>query len=80
LLKLGSELLLSRGYNGFSYQDLSERLSIRKASIHHHFPSKEDLGLVLLDMYRKGFDQVIGSKNDGASPFFQIRTRKQFYF
>ncbi|HIE19064.1 TPA: TetR/AcrR family transcriptional regulator, partial [Candidatus Bathyarchaeota archaeon] len=35
------------GYGGFSYSDLSKALGITKASIHHHFPSKEELGLAV---------------------------------
>lgn len=43
------ELIQIHGFNGFSYQDLSSRLGIRKASIHYHFPSKEDLGIAYCD-------------------------------
>jgi TetR/AcrR family transcriptional regulator, transcriptional repressor for nem operon len=51
LLAAAEDLIRSRGYNGFSYADLAERIGIRKASIHHHFPSKEDLGLCLVEHY-----------------------------
>lgn len=37
------QLIAAGGYNGFSYADISERVHIGKASIHHHFPSKADL-------------------------------------
>ncbi|KAE9771026.1 TetR family transcriptional regulator, partial [Escherichia coli] len=37
------QLLTTGGYKSFSYADLAERVGIRKASIHHHFPGKEDL-------------------------------------
>jgi TetR/AcrR family transcriptional repressor of nem operon len=46
-------LTRSRGFMGFSYADLSERIGIQKASIHHHFASKEDLGLALIALYRE---------------------------
>lgn len=36
-------LIAAGGYNGFSYADISERVHIGKASIHHHFPSKAEL-------------------------------------
>lgn len=36
-------LLAAGGYNGFSYADVAERVGVRKASIHHHFPGKADL-------------------------------------
>ena len=42
-------LVRQRGFDSFSYKDLSDQLGIRKASIHHHFPSKEDLGVALID-------------------------------
>ena len=44
-----------RGYDGFSYADLSRDVGIRKASIHHHFPTKADLADALLQRYRQRF-------------------------
>lgn len=38
-----------------SYQDISEAVGIRKASIHYHFPSKDDLMAALLDRYNDYF-------------------------
>lgn len=42
-------LVRQKGFDSFSYQDLSDHLGIRKASIHYHFPTKEDLGIALID-------------------------------
>lgn len=36
-------LVRQRGFNGFSYRDLAERVGVKTSSIHYHFPSKEDL-------------------------------------
>lgn len=44
-----------RGYAGFSYADLAERVGLRKASIHYHFPAKEDLGVALVVSYTERF-------------------------
>jgi TetR/AcrR family transcriptional repressor of nem operon len=52
ILDVAAELLQSRSFTSFSYQDLSERLGISKPSIHHHFPTKEDLLLALTERYR----------------------------
>lgn len=41
-----------RGYNGFSYADIAAVVGIRKASIHHHFPTKVDLVRTLVQRYR----------------------------
>ena len=46
-------LLAAGGYNGFSYADLSERVRIGKPSIHHHFPTKADLVLAVVQRHRE---------------------------
>ncbi|WP_144640957.1 TetR/AcrR family transcriptional regulator [Bordetella genomosp. 13] len=46
-------LLAIGGYNGFSYADISERVHIGKASIHHHFPSKAELVHTVVVIHRE---------------------------
>lgn len=53
ILSEAETLTRARGFSGFSYADLSERIGIQKASIHHHFASKEELGLALIALYRE---------------------------
>jgi TetR/AcrR family transcriptional repressor of nem operon len=53
ILASARNLIMSGGYNGFSYADISEVVGIRKASIHHHFPSKIDLVRELVKRYRE---------------------------
>ena len=45
-------LIMTRGYNGFSYADIAEAVGIRKASIHHHFPAKSDLARAVVEQSR----------------------------
>ncbi len=45
ILDHADTLIQNVGYKGFSYADLSKHLGITKASIHHYFPTKEDLGV-----------------------------------
>lgn len=52
ILDTAERLVRTRGYDGFSYGDLEAAIGIRKASIHHHFPSKAGLGLALAARYR----------------------------
>jgi TetR/AcrR family transcriptional repressor of nem operon len=52
LLLEAETLIRTRGYSGFSYADLAEIVGIRKASIHHHFPTKESLVAATLEGYR----------------------------
>ena len=53
ILASARTLIMSGGYNGFSYADIAEIVGIRKASIHHHFPSKVDLVRELVKRYRE---------------------------
>lgn len=55
LLSEAETLIRTVGYAAFSYADLSERVGIRKASIHHHFPTKELLGGAVIDTYLARF-------------------------
>ncbi len=59
LLQSAEQLARSRGFDAFSYADLSKEVGIRKASIHHHFPAKADLALALITDYRKRFAEVL---------------------
>lgn len=58
--------IIAGGYNGFSYADISEVVGIRKASIHHHFPSKVDLVRTLLTQYREGAEKHFGQLSDAV--------------
>lgn len=52
LLEHASVLIRRRGYNGFSYRDLAELVGVKTSSIHYYFPSKDDLVLEVLRLYR----------------------------
>lgn len=51
ILNAAQDLVQRLGANAMSYQHISEAVGIRKASIHHHFPTKEILIETLLDRY-----------------------------
>jgi TetR/AcrR family transcriptional repressor of nem operon len=59
IIALATELIETKGYSAFSYQDIADRLGIKKASIHYHFPSKESLGLAVFDAFKKEVDEFI---------------------
>jgi TetR/AcrR family transcriptional regulator, transcriptional repressor for nem operon len=62
IIEIALELMIERGYNAFSYADITDRLEIRKASIHYHFPNKSDLGRAVVAYYRsivqQGLNQI----------------------
>lgn len=53
IMDKATELLMQRGFNGFSYRDISSHLGMKNAAIHYHFPSKTDLALALVDEYQQ---------------------------
>ena len=80
LLEHAAELIRTRGYSGFSYADLAERVGIRKASIHHHFPAKADLGLALVNQYSDLFESVLREiRGRKVAPIEALRAYAQIY-
>jgi len=58
ILTVGTELLTEKGYNAFSYADISARVKIKKASIHYHFPTKTDLGIAIVESHIDYFEDL----------------------
>ena len=52
ILDTANTLLIDRGYSAFSYADIANTVKIRKASIHHHFPTKAGLVVAVLRRHR----------------------------
>jgi AcrR family transcriptional regulator len=59
ILELGEELILTKGYNGFSYQDISTVMGIKNAAVHYYFPSKETLGASILKTNIQRFEEMV---------------------
>ena len=49
IITVADSLIRERGYNAFSYADISKELNIKNASIHYYFPSKADLGIAVIN-------------------------------
>jgi TetR/AcrR family transcriptional repressor of nem operon len=68
-------LIVNGGYNGFSYADIADVVGIRKASIHHHFPTKADLVRTLVLRYREDAQSGVAAlENSGGQPLDILRT------
>jgi TetR/AcrR family transcriptional regulator, transcriptional repressor for nem operon len=61
ILQTARTLIADRGYSAFSYADIAEAVQIRKASIHHHFPTKAGLVAAVLKTHRERLLQGTGS-------------------
>lgn len=66
ILAIAADILEHKSFAAFSYQDLADRLGIRKASIHHHFPSKDELGVELLKFFQARGDALMAELLDDA--------------
>jgi TetR/AcrR family transcriptional repressor of nem operon len=66
IVKCAESLTQRRGYNAFSYGDIAYILGIKTASIHYYFPTKCDLGKVVvkqhLDMLCGVLEQIVTNK------------------
>jgi TetR/AcrR family transcriptional repressor of nem operon len=61
ILDVAEQLAQTRGFNGFSYADIAERLLVTKASLHYHFPSKAELGRALIERYHLVFGEALAT-------------------
>jgi AcrR family transcriptional regulator len=59
ILELGENLIRTKGYNAFSYQDISSELGIRNAAIHYYFPSKKNLGTSIVKTNIQRFEEMV---------------------
>src|SRR4051812_40413946 len=66
ILACARSLIATGGYNGFSYADIAVVVGIRKASIHHHFPSKTELVKTLVIGYRAAAEAGFGQLEQGV--------------
>lgn len=75
------QLLAVGGYNGFSYADLSERVRIGKASIHHHFPGKADLVLTVVMRHRQQSSEGLAAlqRHVGDDPLAQLKAYADYW-
>lgn len=73
ILDAAQGLIQQQGYNGFSYDDVAKLVGIKKPSIHHHFPRKEDLVAVLVQRYTHSFrGELLNMEERHASPIDRL--------
>ena len=62
ILDLAENFLRDRGFNAFSYADISAALKIKNAAVHYHFPGKADLGVAVIQRARERFAGWAGDR------------------
>lgn len=80
IIQRTNELLASGGYNGFSYADIAELVDVRKASIHHHFPTKADLVKATVALHRDATRRGLRSLDElTADPLARLVAYSRFW-
>ena len=80
ILELGENLIRSKGYNAFSYQDISSELGIKNAAVHYYFPSKENLGTSIVKTNIQRFEEMIDNMHSrGFDEMQQLETFIKIY-
>jgi len=68
ILDLAENLLLDRGFNGFSYANISSALKIKNAAVHYYFPAKADMGVAIIQRARERFASWTQNQRMVAKP------------
>jgi TetR/AcrR family transcriptional regulator, transcriptional repressor for nem operon len=75
MLNVGLSMLLRHGYNDLSIQAVLKETGMPKGSFYHHFASKEDFALQVVDRYmnevHQGLDASLGDRS--LAPLGRVR-------
>lgn len=69
ILDIAERRMRQTGYNAVSYRNIAEEMGIKSASLHYHFPKKEELGEALVGRYSENFSNALSqiSSSDKAA-------------
>ena len=75
ILDSAQRLTQTRSFHGFSFQDIADEVGVRKASLYHHFDSKDAVAVAML---KRAADWVRAelTKTEGREP----KERLEAYF
>lgn len=80
IIELGENLIRTKGYNAFSYQDISKELGVKNAAIHYYFPSKENLGTSIVKTNIQRFEEMVDNMHSrGFDELQQLDTFIKIY-
>lgn len=82
ILASAIKLFSTRGFNAASVDDICTDAGISKGAFYHHFKSKQDLFLALLDVWLQTIDNAIEASKDKTVPetFMQITEAFPYIF
>ncbi|MCR8961479.1 TetR/AcrR family transcriptional regulator [Variovorax sp. S2] len=76
ILAVARSLIETRSYLGFSFQDVADAVGIRKASLYHHFPTKEALGIAVIreatQLFKNWEAAKVRAPKDALESYFRM--------
>jgi len=78
IVELSRNSIQQIGYHSFNYKQIAEALNIRNAAIHHYYPSKEDLGVAVLEKDRQNFLSMV-QKSSKSTATKKLELWLKFY-
>lgn len=78
IIEQADHFIRDKGYNAFSYYDLSKSIGIKNASIHYHFPSKSDLGVAVVQKHLQALAEL-RQETKNQSPLEQLEAFFSIY-
>jgi TetR/AcrR family transcriptional repressor of nem operon len=80
ILNCARALIVTGGYNGFSYADIGKVVGVRNATIHHQFSSKSALVQALIVGYREEVQLGMAAlERNVPEPIEQLRAYIQYW-
>lgn len=82
LISSASRLVATKGFDRTSVQDVMDEAGVGKGSFYHHFSSKDELGLAVLEQDRASFMEMLdaclepGEGIDALGRFFETALQK----
>jgi AcrR family transcriptional regulator len=82
IMESAIKLFSTRGFNKASVDDICEEAGISKGAFYHHFKSKQELFLALLDGWLQAIDSAIEASKDKTAPetFMQMTEAFPYIF
>lgn len=71
IVQTADNFIRDKGFNAFSYKDISAVIGIKTSSIHYYFPTKTSLGVAVVQEHEHQFERLI-QKVAGKSVLEQV--------
>lgn len=75
ILAAATRRMRDGGFHDVSFRDIAADVGIKSASVHHHFPTKDDLGAAVVTAYTERFVAALGDPANGNSTVDDLLAR-----